>query len=59
MPNKLATFTHNGKLWTVDPRLQEFRHIVYGEMLEFVPFDSEQGEELMLEVVGKSDIEAY
>jgi len=33
--------------WTIDPRLREFRHIVYGELPEFVPFDSEEGEELM------------
>ena len=47
VPTKLASFTHNGKLWTVDPRLREFRHIVYGELPEFVPFDSEEGDELL------------
>lgn len=31
----------------MDSRLHEFRHIVYGEMPEFVPFTSEQGEELL------------
>jgi len=38
------SFVLDGKEWTVDPRLREFRHIVYGELLEFVPFDSEEGE---------------
>jgi len=47
MPRKLPSFIHKGKVWTVDPRLREFRFIVYGEMLEFVPFESEKGLELL------------
>jgi hypothetical protein len=31
--------------------LREFRHIVFGEMPEFVPFDSEKGEELLTAIV--------
>jgi hypothetical protein len=42
-PRKLPTFTYQGKVWTVDGRLGEFRHVVFGEMLEFVPFDNERG----------------
>ena len=42
-PRKLPTFEYLGKVWTADERLQEFRHIVFGEMPEFVPFGSEKG----------------
>jgi hypothetical protein len=38
---------HKGKTWTVDSRLREFRFVVYGEMPEFVPFDSEKGLRLL------------
>jgi len=47
IPTKLKTFERDGKTWTVDPRLREFRHLVFGEMPEFVPFESEEGRELM------------
>lgn len=47
MANKLPSFEYEGKLWTVDFRLREFRFMVYGEMPEFVPFDSEKGTELL------------
>lgn len=40
-------FTYQGKVWTVDERLGEFRHIVYGEIPEFVPFDSDLGLRLL------------
>jgi len=46
-PHALPTFMHKGMTWTVDDRLGEFRHIVFGEVPEFVPFDSEEGEELL------------
>lgn len=46
-PRKLQTFECKGKTWTVDPRLQEFRFLQYGEMPEYVPFDSEEGSELL------------
>ena len=39
----VPTFLQNGKFCTVDPRLQGFRHVVYGELPEFVPFESEEG----------------
>jgi hypothetical protein len=45
-PRRLPTFVYNGKAWTVDVRLGEFRHIVFGEVTEFVPFDSRLGVEL-------------
>jgi hypothetical protein len=38
------------KGYTIDRRLREFRRIVFGEMPEFVPFDSEKGKELMAEM---------
>lgn len=44
---RLDKFWHKGKTWTVDPRLREFRHIIYGQPLEFVPFESEQGLDLL------------
>ena len=46
--SKLPTFIYKEKLWTVDVRLREFRHVVYGEMPEFVPFDSPKGKELLV-----------
>ena len=44
---RLPTIKVRGKEWTVDERLQEFRFLVLGKMPEFVPFDSEEGRELM------------
>lgn len=38
------------KGYTVDRRLREFRRIVFGEMPEFVPFESVRGKELMAEM---------
>ncbi|NMC36234.1 hypothetical protein GYA49_04265 [Candidatus Beckwithbacteria bacterium] len=35
------------KGYTVDFRLKEFRHIVYGKPMEFIPFGSDKGEKLM------------
>lgn len=52
VPHRLDSFMLGGKEWTVDPRLREFRHIVYGELPELVPFDSEEGEELMQALTG-------
>lgn len=46
-PSKLGTFEYKGKVWTVDPRLQEFRFIQYGEVPEYLSFDSEEGRTLM------------
>ena len=46
-PRRLEAFVCQEKVWTVDPRLQEFRYMVYGQMPEFVPFDSERGAELL------------
>ena len=36
--------------YTVDERLREFRRIVYGELPEFIPFDSPRGQELLAEL---------
>lgn len=36
--------------YTVDRRLREFRKMIFGEMPEFIPFDSEKGRELMAEM---------
>ncbi len=47
MARRLPTFTYEGKVWTVDERLAEFRHIVYRELPEFVSFDSPEGVELL------------
>jgi hypothetical protein len=46
-PRRLPTFEYNGKLWTVDSRLREFRFVVLGEIPEFVSFDSPAGFELL------------
>ena len=46
-PRKLPTFEYQGKVWTVDERLGEFRHVVLGDAPEFVPFDSTKGVELL------------
>jgi hypothetical protein len=36
--------------YTVDRRLREFRRIEFGEVPEFVPFDSEKGRKVMAEM---------
>ena len=46
-PRKLPTCEYQGKVWTVDERLGEFRHIVFGEMPEFVSFESTEGADLL------------
>jgi hypothetical protein len=46
-PRRLPTFVHQGKVWTVDERLGEFRHVVFGEMPDFIPFDSAKEVELL------------
>ena len=47
-PFELPTF--NG--YTVDIRLKQFRKVEYGEnpQIEFIDFDSEKGQELLLEM---------
>ena len=42
-PYQLPTF----KGYTVDMRLREFRKATFGEKIEFVPFDSPEGKELL------------
>jgi hypothetical protein len=44
---RLPSIIVRGKEWTMDERLHEFRYLVFGETPEFVPFDSEKGDELM------------
>ena len=38
------------KGYTVDERLKEFRKIEYGKTIEFIPFDSPKGQELLSEM---------
>jgi hypothetical protein len=47
MARKLPSFEYDRKLWAVDFRLREFRFMVFGEMPEFVPFDSKKGKKLL------------
>jgi hypothetical protein len=54
-PRELPTFAHLGKVWTVDLRLKEFRFVVFGEMPEFVPFDSEEGGLLLTALLGSTN----
>jgi hypothetical protein len=42
-PYQLPTF----KGYTVDMRLREFRKANFGEKIEFIPFDSQEGKELL------------
>ncbi len=47
MVRKLPTFEYQGKNWTMDERLGEFRHLVYGELPQFIPFDNDLGSKLL------------
>ena len=47
LPRRLPEFTYKGQVFTVDWRLREFRHLIYGETPEYVPFQSKRGRELM------------
>ena len=42
-PRRLPEF--NG--YTVDFRLKEFRKVVYGKSIEFIPFESKKGKKLL------------
>jgi hypothetical protein len=42
-PYQLPAF----KGYTVDMRLREFRKANFGEKIEFIPFDSQEGKELL------------
>ncbi len=46
MAHRLPEF----KGYTVDMRLGEFRRMVFGEVPEFIPFDSAKGRELKAEM---------
>jgi hypothetical protein len=46
-PRRLETFVFEGKAWTVNQWLGEFRHVIFGVMPEFVPYDSERGSGLL------------
>jgi hypothetical protein len=46
-PIKLLTYKGN----TVDFKLREFRHIIVGKIVKFIPFDSKQGDKLLLEFI--------
>jgi len=43
----LKQIKYKNKVYTVDYRLKEFRFIEYGEMPEFIPFNSEFGTKLL------------
>jgi hypothetical protein len=38
------------KGYTIDVRLKEFRRAVYGQILEFIPFDSPHGSQILDEM---------
>ena len=46
-PVRLDSFQYEGKEWTVDLRLKEFRYMKLGETPLFVPFESENGQKMM------------
>lgn len=50
----LTQIKYKNKVYTVDYRLKEFRLIEYGEMPEFIPFNSELGIKL-LSITGEGD----
>jgi hypothetical protein len=43
---RLPTF----KGWTVDYSLRQFRKLIYGKKVEFVPFDSPKGQRLLAQI---------
>ena len=45
-PRRLPEF--NG--YTVDFRLREFRKVVYGKSIEFIPFESRKGKKLLQKI---------
>ncbi len=58
MEKKLPTIVFRRKEWTVDERLQEFRFMVLGRMPEFVPFDSEEGLQLLMAYWSRSQLQS-
>jgi hypothetical protein len=46
-PIRLPTVKLGKKDYTIDTRLKEFRHIKYGEEMEFVPFNSAKGQKIL------------
>jgi hypothetical protein len=51
-PRKLPEFEG----YTVDERLREFRKVEYGKTIEFVPFDSAQGQQLLSRMIEQSTV---
>jgi hypothetical protein len=51
-PQELPKFTYQGQEYTVDYRLKEFRRAEYGKVLEFVPFDSDKGKDMLNQMQG-------
>lgn len=45
-PIKLPEF--NG--YTIDFRLREFRKVIYGKNIEFIPFESRKGKKLLRKI---------
>ena len=50
----LKQIKYKNKIYAVDYRLKEFRFMEYGEIPEFIPFESELGIKL-LSITGKGD----
>lgn len=46
-PIRLPTIRLGKKDYTIDTRLKEFRHIKYGDKMEFIPFNSAKGKRML------------
>lgn len=44
---ELSTIKFGDKIYTIDPRLREFRFIRYGKKMEFIPFSSPKGQKML------------
>lgn len=42
--------------YTIDVRLKEFRKVELDQIPEFIPFDSEKGDELLVRLIRQLDI---
>jgi len=44
---ELSTIKFGDKIYTIDPRLREFRFIKYGKKMEFIQFNSPKGQKML------------
>jgi hypothetical protein len=44
---ELSTIKFGNKIYSIDPRLKEFRYIRYGDKMEFIPFSSRKGKRMI------------